>query len=53
MTGSSSPANILKALNDLPTLAPNLVTNVSDSIVGNDRTITITYSVALGKVLFS
>jgi len=45
---SSTANDILTALNDLPTLSPNLVTNVNSTTIGNDRMIVVTYSAALG-----
>ena len=48
----SSVANIQTALNDLPTLLPNLVTNVTEKRNGSDRIFTITYSNVLGIDFF-
>ncbi len=47
----STDADIKMALNDLPTLSPNLVQNVSIDDTGSDITINITYSSDLGILI--
>lgn len=51
--GSSSSTNdILQALNDLPTLYPNLVLEVVDGSAGpNDRSFTVKFSSDLGNLV--
>jgi hypothetical protein len=49
LTSSSSPNDILQALNDLPTLYPNLVLEVVDkSVSTEDKIISVKFSSDLG-----
>lgn len=48
-SSTSSTTDVQAALNDLPTLYPNLVTNVNQTISGTDKTFIITFSSDLGN----
>ena len=47
-TSVTSATDLQTALNDLPTLSPNLVTNVTQRLSGNDKIFTIVFSAKLG-----
>jgi len=51
-TSTSTSFDIQTALNDLPTLSPNLITCVNVTINGNDKIFTVTFSAQIGLNLF-